>query len=99
MAQFDVFAHEVHIWRTRAENVTRHFAPFLDLIEGHNEAGPSKVMEPEPTNPTNILGRVGRAVDNFHGFMHSSMEHAVRRALGILRSHYPFIDVNRVEEG
>ena len=78
MAQFDAFAQEVHIWRTRAEMVTRHFAPFLDLIEGHHEVGPSAVMEPEPTNQTNIVEHLGRAMDNSHGFMRSSMEHAIR---------------------
>ena len=52
------------------------------------------------TNPIdNLVERSRWACDNFYGYVRTQAQGAVQRCIAIMRSHYPFIEMQRINDG
>jgi hypothetical protein len=96
-AQVRELAWNHDLWKERTETLITNIAPALDLIEPAPEGTQGEL--PPPTTFDNVFERSQRAYRTLANFAQGVMTHAVQRAMGILQSHYDFIDVGRVQMG
>ncbi|CAD6266587.1 unnamed protein product [Miscanthus lutarioriparius] len=94
--QFDEFARQVQWYQDKAQQMEEGVTPLLNIIEMDNTSSASNRGLP---NPMVIVERCRNSLGNFKGFVEEARHYVASHVLGVVRSHYPTVDLNRFAAG
>lgn len=94
--QFDEFARQVQWYQDKAQQMEEGVTPLLNIIEMDNTSSASNRGLP---NPMIIVERCRNSLGNFKGFVEEARHYVASHVLGVVRSHYPTVDLNRFAAG
>ena len=95
-AQFDEFGRQIRWYQDKCEAMEQGITPILDLIG----------LEPEqpdaagrPARPDTIIDRCRNSLSAFKQYIEDAYEYVGAHVLGVVRSHYPNVDLWRLAAG
>ena len=83
---------EARTQRNKLDTVVAGIKPMLDCVDLEVAPQPNG----RPPSPDTIIERCKAAWENFKSFNHDAIVTAVTHALGVVRSHYPTIDLQAI---
>ena len=86
---------EARTQRSKLDAIVIEVKPVLDCID--LEVAPQP--DSRPPRPDTIIDRCKVAWENFKSFNHDATITAITHALGVVRSHYPTIDLQVIGAG
>ena len=95
-AQFAEFGRQIKWYQDKCEAMEQDITPVLDLIG-------AEPMQPDaasrPAHPYTIVERCRNSLSAFKQYVGEAYEYVGAHILGVVRSHYPGVDLRRLAAG
>lgn len=94
--QFAEFARQVQWYQEKAQHMEEGVTPLHNILEMENDAPANDGRLP---NPMAIVDRCRNSLGNFKNFVEEACSYVASHVLGVVRSHYPAVDMRRFAAG